>query len=284
MCSRSARAEVKAGPAAPGVHQAGSRGPGRHEPDGSGPGPAADTPAGHAPAAEDLADRLALPVQLALGVAYPFLAHMAGTRGGAWSALALADLALLMLAAPLLRRRWWALVLLAALLATLSWWVGTPWLDLMLLAPPVLFTAWLAWWFGRSLRPGHAPLVTRIVLALYAQAGWATPPGLLAYARRLTAAWALLLAFLALANALLALWAVPGGVLDAFGRTPWIAVPHSAWSWFANLLNYGLVGGFMVAEFHYRKRHFPQRPYRNGIDFARRMAALGPAFWRDLLR
>jgi uncharacterized membrane protein len=237
-----------------------------------------------APGRGDRATALALPVQFALGVAYPFLAHMAGTRGGIWSALALADLALLLLAAPLLRRRWWALGLLAGLLAGLAWWAGSVWLDLLLLAPPVLFTGWLAWWFARSLQGGRTPLVARIVAALYAQSGWQPPTGLPAYARSLTAAWAGLLAFLAMANAALALCAVPGGVLYSLGFTPWIAVSHSAWSWFANLLNYGLVGGFMVAEFQYRKRRFPQRPYRNGVEFARRMAALGPAFWRDLLR
>lgn len=234
---------------------------------------------GHGPARS-----LVLPVQLVLGVLYPFLAHAAGTRGGAWAALALADLVLLLLAGPLLERRWWALALLAALLAALAWGSGTVWLDLLLLAPPVLFTAWLAWFFARSLRPGRFPLVTRIVTALYAQAGWEMPDGLPAYARRLTAGWAGLLGFLAVANAALALCAVPGGVLHAFGIAPPVAVPHSAWSWFANLLNYGLVGGFMLGEYQYRKRRFPRRPYRNGLDFARRMAALGPAFWRDLLR
>ena len=40
----------------------------------------------------------------------------------------------------------------------------------------------------------------------------------------------------------------------------------------------------MLAEFQYRKRRFPRRPYRNAAGFARQMAALGPAFWRDLLR
>jgi uncharacterized membrane protein len=247
-------------------------------------------PAGRDPAGIDAAPRtdplqaLILPAQLLLGVAYPFLAHAAGRHGGAWAALALADLFLFMLAAPLLRRRWWALGLLALLLAGLVWWAGTPWLDLLLLAPPVVFTAWVAAWFGRSLRPGRTPLVTRIVVALYAQAGWTTPPDLLVYARRLTAAWALLLLVLSIGNALLALCAVPGGVLHTLGFTPWIAVPHAAWSWFANLLNYGFVGGFMVGEFLYRKRRFPHRPYGSGVEFARQLAALGPAFWRELLR
>ncbi|KAF1685763.1 ketosynthase [Pseudoxanthomonas broegbernensis] len=225
-----------------------------------------------------------LPAQAALGVAYPFLAHAAAIQGSGWAALALADLVLLVLAGPLLHRRAWALALLVALLAGLAWLVGTSWPDLLLLAPPVLFTGWLAWWFARSLREGRTPLVSRIVAALYARAGWATSPPLLAYARSLTAAWAALLAFLTLANAALALCAVPGGALHALGRVPWVAVSHTAWSWFANLLNYGVVGGFMAGEFLYRKRRFPQRPYRNAAQFVRQMAGLGPAFWRDLLR
>ncbi|HET6395786.1 MAG TPA: ketosynthase [Pseudoxanthomonas sp.] len=236
------------------------------------------------PARRDAADAAALPLQLLLGAAYPFLAHAAGTRGGGWAALALGDLVLLLLAAPLLRRRWWALLLLALLLAALVRLAGSPWPGLLLLAPPVAFTGWLAAWFARSLRAGRTPLVTRIVQALYARAGWPTPPDLLAYARRLTLAWALLLALLTVANAALALCAVPGGVLHALGRTPWFAVSPAAWSWFANLLNYGLVGGFALGEFAYRKRRFPRRPYRNGLDFARQMAGLGPEFWRGLLR
>ena len=224
------------------------------------------------------------PSLLLLGVAYPFLAHLAGTRGGMWPALALADLVLLMLVLPLLHRRWWALGLLAASLALLAGLAGTIWLDLLLLAPPVLFTGWLAWWFARSLLGGREPLIARIVAALYARAGWPTSPELLAYARRLTAGWAAVLAFLTLANAALALVEVPGGVLDLLGRRPWFAVSPSAWSWFANLLNYGVLGGFMLGEFAYRKRRFPRRPYRNALDFGRQMAALGAGFWRDLLR
>ena len=235
-------------------------------------------------AGRDPAGAWVLPVQLALGLAYPFLAHAAATHSGGWPALALGDLALLVLAAPLLHRRLWALALLAALLAALAWIAATPWPSLLLLAPPVLFTGWLAWWFARSLLGGREPLIARIVAALYARAGWPTSPELLAYARRLTAGWAAVLAFLTLANAALALVEVPGGVLDLLGRRPWFAVSPSAWSWFANLLNYGVLGGFMLGEFAYRKRRFPRRPYRNVLDFGRQMAALGAGFWRDLLR
>ena len=60
--------------------------------------------------------------------------------------------------------------------------------------------------------------------------------------------------------------------------------PSDAWSLFANLLNYGIVGGFFVGEYLYRKRRFPGR-YTQLLSISlRRMAALGPAFWRGLLR
>jgi uncharacterized membrane protein len=63
-----------------------------------------------------------------------------------------------------------------------------------------------------------------------------------------------------------------------------VSVTQAQWSLFANALNYGVVGAVLLLEFQWRKRVFPQRPYRNMLDFARRMAALGPVFWRDLFR
>ena len=104
------------------------------------------------------------------------------------------------------------------------------------------------------------------------------------YTRQLTLAWALLLAMMALVNLTLALIAVPDGVLAQFGIVAPVTVTHAQWSWIANIANYGVMGGFMLIEFQLRKRVFPVRPYRNAFDFARRLAALGPAFWRDFFR
>ena len=87
-----------------------------------------------------------------------------------------------------------------------------------------------------------------------------------------------------LVNLTLALIAVPDGVLAQFGIVAPVTVTETQWSWIANIANYGVMGGFMLIEFQWRKRVFPVRPYRNAFDFARRMAALGPAFWRDFFR
>ncbi|MHB8911707.1 MAG: COG4648 family protein [Lysobacter sp.] len=226
-------------------------------------------------------------LRLVFAVAYPFLAHWASHReagggGVPLAAMALFDLALIVLVQPLMQRRGWAWATLA--LVALGLWrlAPTPYPQLLLLAPPVLFTGLLGWWFGRSLRAPRVAVITRIVAGLEQTTPAQLPPDLYRYTRRLTAAWAIVLACLALANTVLALIAVPDGVLARLGHAPVFAVSQTTWSWFANLLDYGIVGGFFVGEYLLRRRWFPIRPYRNFIDFLRRMAALGPGFWRQL--
>ncbi|MCW0425948.1 hypothetical protein NB713_003891 [Xanthomonas sacchari] len=148
----------------------------------------------------------------------------------------------------------------------------------------MLFTAWVAWFFGRSLQRGRTPLITRIVEALYRQADMPITPDQLRYTRRLTLAWTLLLVGLTLLNLLLALCAQPSGVLAQLGLASPLPISDARASLFANLLGYGVIGGFFVGEYLLRGRWFPQRPYRNLPDFLHRLARLGPVFWRDLLR
>lgn len=222
-------------------------------------------------------------LRLALAVAYPLLAHWATVGGGDLAAaLALFDLAALVLADALSQRRAWAFGLLLAIAVGLWGLIGTPTLQLLLLAPPMVFTGLLAWLFGRSLRSPRGALITRIVAGMEQCEPAELAHDLHRYTRRLTAAWAWLLAGLTVVNGVLALIAVPDGVLAQLGHPPLVVVSQAQWSWFANLLNYGIVGGFFVGEYILRARWFPDRPYRNFVDFLRRMAALGPRFWREL--
>ena len=224
-------------------------------------------------------------LRLAFALSYPVLAHLASVNGsGAWAGLAMASMVVFVLLEPLLHRRLWALLVLGVCLLGL-WWIAQSRYALMpLLAPPVVFIALVGWLFARTLVKGRVPLITRIVEALYAQAKMPMTPDLYRYTRQLTFGWALVLVLLAVINLLLALCAVPDGVLAQLGYVPHMSVTSAQWSLFANVLNYGIVGGFFVIEYLLRKRRFPQRPYRNVLEFGQQMARLGPHFWNQLLR
>ena len=85
---------------------------------------------------------------------------------------------------------------------------------------------------------------------------------MLAYARRLTLVWACLFVVLTVINLVLAVLADPGGLLLSVGLHSPVTVPLGAWSLFANVLNYLIVGALFVGEYWLRRRRFPQQSYR----------------------
>lgn len=232
-------------------------------------------------------------LRVAMAVAYPFLAHAASVRdggplqrgldSGTFAACALGTIAVMVLADGLVQRRLRAWAALALAAAGLWWLAHSPLAHLPLLLVPVAFIGMVAWWFARTLRAGRVPLIGRIMAALEGKPYAEVEPELQRYTRRLTAVWALALGLMALCNLVLAAIAVPNGLLASAGIAAPVTVTETQWSWVANWLNYGVVGGLFAVEFAYRQRRFPGR-YRNFLDFARRTARLGPAFWRDLFR
>jgi hypothetical protein len=224
-------------------------------------------------------------LRVLLLVGYVPLAHLADARSsGPIAALALGALALTGLIEGLAQRRiahWLALPILAGALVWLS---RSPFALMPLLLVPPLFTGLIAWCFARSLRRGRVPLVRKVVAALYGIPADELSPRHRAYSRGLTAAWAALLVLLTLLNLGLALVAVPNGLLAHAGIVAPVTVTGEQWSLIANIAVYGVLGGFATLEYFVRKFVFPVRPYRNLFDFARKMAALGPAFWRDFFR
>ena len=227
---------------------------------------------------------MGLALTVAMAVAYAILAHLASaTHDDRYAYGALLALVAMMLAAGLVARRAWAWVALPLSLAACHLLYVSGHAGLPLLLAPVAFVAAIAWLFLRSLWSPHGALITRIVAALDGGTPATLAPELVAYSRGLTAAWALALAVLGLANLSLAMVAVPGGLLASVGVQPPLSISREQWSLFANILNYGIVGGFFLVEFAYRKRRFPGR-YASFAGFLRQMAGLGPAFWRDFLR
>lgn len=223
-------------------------------------------------------------LRVALAVAYPLLAHLAAATGIGWIAgLAAFDIALLVLAPALLLGRALAWAALLAIALALAWLASTPQALLPLLLAPPAFVAMAAWAFARTLRPGRIPLVGQIASALDGLPWAELEPDVRRYTGSVTWAWALMLAMLAAADLVLALLATPGGLLARLGLdVPW-PVSEAQWSWFANIGDYVVIGGFMLAEFAWRRRHFPQAG-QDFLGFLRGMAGLGPAFWREALR
>jgi len=224
-------------------------------------------------------------LRLLLLPGYVLLAHLAGARQSpVLAAVALADLALLVLIEQLAAGRpaaWLAAVAIAAGLVPLA---GSSWALTPLLLVPPLFTALIAGGFLRSLRPGRVPLIRKVVAALYGTTPDGLSPAHRAYTRGLTLAWGLMLSLLTAINLTLALVAVPDGLLARVGVAAPFTVTAEQWSLVANVANYGLLGVFALIEYQVRRVVFPVRPYRNAAEFVRRMAALGPAFWRDFFR
>lgn len=223
-------------------------------------------------------------LRLLLMVAYPLLAHAASLRqDGVLAALATLALLVLVLADALLAARMAAWLALAAAVAGAGWLAASDYALLPLLLAPALCIAAVGWLFARSLLAGRRPLIARIVAALEGEHALVEEPGLLRYARNLTAAWAVLLGALALVNLVLAMIAVPDGMLAMLGARPVPSVTQAQWSWFANVATYAVLAAFFLGETLLRRHRFPQH-HRGLRDFMRRMAALGPGFWRDFLR
>jgi len=211
-----------------------------------------------------------------LALCYPLTAWIAAHRHShTLTIAAIALLAAAVLVPSLARPRrgaWIALPFLALGLWLLN---RVPNNLVLLYAPPVLIPGFLAWVFGHTLARGRTPLIEQLVRLLHLP-GDEVEPAVWPYARRLTLAWTLLLAGIATVNLVLGALVVPEGLLMAAGIAPMVSVTQAQWSLFANLLGYALIAGFFVIEYAYRRRRFPQQPYRNFFDFMRRTIAASP--------
>ena len=219
-----------------------------------------------------------------LGVTYPIAAHLAVLSGATiFIAASVGLLVLLVLLPGLVTRRpvAWGLLLAAGAGLYLAAVRGQ--VLLLLFLPPILVNGFMAWLFGHTLRPGQQPLIERIIRALHGGHD-DIDATIVGYARRLTIAWTALFIALATVNFALAALATPGGLLLATGITPPITVPLEAWSLFANVINYLIVGAMFAVEFQIRRRRFPQQSYRGFFDFLRRLSGVSAIFRTTELR
>ncbi|NLG77208.1 MAG: ketosynthase [Xanthomonadaceae bacterium] len=220
------------------------------------------------------------PVAGIFACAYPIVAHLAIASGSTrWTIAAIALLAGAALTPALVRGRvvaWLCVPVLAAACWVLVR-VATP--VMLLYVAPVLVPAFLAWFFGQTLVGGRTPLIARLIELVHRDRE-PPEPAVWPYARRLTRAWTIFFIALALANLTLAALANPHGLLLAAGLHPWITVPQYWWSLFANIIAYLAVAAFFAIEYAYRRRRFPQQPFRSLYDFLRQVGAVMPRLLR----
>ena len=105
----------------------------------------------------------------------------------------------------------------------------------------------LLWLFGRTLRAGREPLITRFARQVHGT----LPPQLEAYTRRLTVAWCVFFGAQLLVSVLLFRFA---------------SLAH--WSIFVNVLNFPLLALMFAGEYAYRivrHRDFPHASFLDGV-------------------
>lgn len=191
---------------------------------------------------------------LLLLLAYPFLA-IAGviTHRQIFPLLASALLFTALLLPRLLARQWRPWLTWLVGLGGLLWlsWYG--WADILLELVPVLISAALAYWFGRTLSTSE-PLVARFIVALEGAERLAAP-GVARYARQVTWFWTLLLAAQALFLFVL-LCVGTGGILVRVGapspaslQGPWVAAC-------LHVGGYVWIGAAFLLEYVYRRWRF----------------------------
>jgi len=225
-----------------------------------------------------------MPLQVTLFILYVVVTHLAVILpSDGLALLSMLVLVTAMLTEPLRRRRPWAMAVVAAVAGLLYLGAGAHLAHRLVFLPAVLVNLGLCWLFGHTLRGARTPLVVRMVSLLH---GPEDPldDAIRSYARRVTVCWTGLFLFNAAMCLALALCATPGGWLLAAGINPPVAVPAQYWSMFADGGTYLLTGLLFVVEYAYRRRRFPEQPYRNFIDFLRRAAAAGPAVVAGLMR
>lgn len=121
----------------------------------------------------------------------------------------------------------------------------------LLFLPPVVIPLLLLFIFGRTLISGREPLITAIGEAARGPLSVA----MRSYTRRLTQLWCVVFVMMIAWSAIL----------------PWLEQPE-LWSWFTNIINYGVVGVLFVGEFMLRKKLFPNHNHPGFFEYLRIIA------------
>lgn len=171
----------------------------------------------------------------ALIVAYPLVLHVCVSIGQLrLAATYLAVLLLLPVGCDLVEYRRISLVGFACAVSAAAVLTALKTHELLLLKLlPITIHIVLFSLFAGSLRPSRVPVITRIALAMRAEISAEEAH----YARKVTEAWGIFFIAMAFVSGYLALFS-----------------SDMRWSWFVNVVSYGLIALFFVVEFTIRRR------------------------------
>lgn len=192
---------------------------------------------------------------LALAAAY-FVASALGERAASLAVMGLMAGALVALGGHRHLGVTLGLVLAAAL------WGAAGSLPYLACLPPLAAFAFMAWFFGRTLKAGNVPFIVRVARMEHPE----LPLDMERHAAWLTSAWAVLFV---------------GLFATALGLS--FVLPLKDWSRWVHALGYAVPAAFFVGELAYRKRRFRSRAHGSlavlvgNVIAAIRASALEPA-------
>ena len=179
--------------------------------------------------------RISGPGLLWLGLSAGYLAASAlGERAAALAVLGLMAGAIVASSGPRV-----AGVVTGIVLAAAAWRFADA-VRVLVFLPPLAAFAFMAFFFGRTLRAGREPLINRIARKEHPD----LPPDMERHARWLTKVWTA--CFVALFVVALAL-------------APWLS--FESWSRWVQLLGYAVPGVLFLGEYVYRHRRFAHRAH-----------------------
>lgn len=150
---------------------------------------------------------------------------------------------------------------------------------LALMALPVVFLGGVSWVFGRTLKRGAEPLVSRFVRVIEGEARL-NLPGVRAYTRGVTIFWTVVLGAMALLSLALALFAEPGGWFATFRWPVPLAVPGSILAWYPEVGCWSVLLLAFVGEYLFRRWYLRAIPHPTVGRFVTQIVRRWPALIR----
>lgn len=220
-----------------------------------------------------------VPAAALFAALYPLFAHLAlSSIAAAPAQAAVMTLALAATLPAMAKGRATAFALLAALLAGVVVAGQSRFAAGLVLLPPVALNVALATLFGRTLRAGAEPLVSRFARIFYdVETPTELPAGVAQYTRSVTFVWTIFFVSLALLDGALAMVVESRGWWALVGYESPLTVSAATWTIVAGLGTFWLSLALMAMEFAVRLRRFPGS-LSGKVGFARSLRRVGDSF------